>query len=377
MNFEDNSLLLAGVGGAGCRIAAAARRSFGAGLRAVGFDSDALEARAIEDLRCAVLGASRLDGRGTGGDRVNGRLAVQDDAERVREALSGARTAVVVCGLGGGFSNGGTPEVLRIAREAGVATLCFATLPFAFEGAERRAEANRAAAILEEHADALCLLPLDDLFESAPGGAGLPLPEAIRRATDILSSALVLFWRLLFTPGFVRFDADDLLTILRQGGGRFRFAVSQADNSPDRARNAVKALVQSPLLGGAKALGNAQALVLGILGGEDLRLRELSTVTDAVTAACQPGCPLRMGTVLDDRFDGSIQLVALAFEKWGAAGTGDDAAFSLSGHGKASGAPMAARRAGRSNLFQIDPAILNGENLDEPTFLRRGITLPR
>ena len=374
MHTEDNSLLLVGVGGAGCRIAAAARRDFGLALHAAGFDSDALETREISELRCSVLGASRLDGRGTGGDRVNGRLAVQDEAERVRDALRGARTIVVVCGLGGGFADGGTPEILKIARHAGIATLCIATLPFAFEGAARRAEANRAAALLEENADALCLLPLDDLFADASAGQDIPLPEAIRRATGILSSALTLVWRLLYTPGFVRFDPDNLLAVLRQGGGRFRFAVARSDAAEGRAESAARALVDSPLNRGAATFANAQAAILGILGGEDLRLRELSAVMDAVTAACPRNCPVHMGTVLDARFDGSIQLVALAFEKISAAASGDASPVPRRNASRGTAAP---RHTGRNHLFLTDPTIVDGQNLDEPTFLRMGITLPR
>lgn len=385
MNSEDTSMVLIGVGGAGCRMAATALAHFGPGMRAVGFDSDALDARRIEGFRCSIIGASRLDGRGTGGDIVNGRLAVQDDAPRVREAFAGARTAVVVCGLGGGFGGGATPEILRLARESGLATLCFATMPFAFEGRERKASAERARALLEENSDALCAIPFDELYRDADPSGESSIIETCGRAASTLCDAISLFWRLTLTPGFVRFDPDDLGTLLRNGGGRFHFGVSEASGSDDRAEAAVKALVTARSMREGASLASSHAVVLGILGGTDLRLNELSIATNGVTAACPPGCPIRTGTVLDSRFDGTIRLVALAFENWRAesAPPADDSAAPEQSRGRKPRSRPAQRSkiglgpVGRGRFRQTSPTMRDGENLDEPTYLRRGITLPR
>ena len=385
MSNEDNSLVLVGVGGAGCRIAAAAVESFGSGMKAVGFDSDALDARNVASFRCAVLGASRLDGRGTGGDRVNGRLAAQDDAARIRESLAGARTLVAVCGLGGGFGGGATPEILRIARESGMVTVCFATLPFSFEGADRRSEADRALASLEENTDALSVIPLDDLFSSIDQAGALALPEATARATAVLSDAISLFWRLLLTPGFVRFNPDNLNAMLRSGGGRFSFAVSESTGQADRASLAVKALVGSRLMRSGAALADSTAIVLGILGGEDLRLNELTIATSGITSACRLDCILHMGTVLDRRFDGSIRLVALAFENWHAAAapaTGElvvpePQSPRKSRDRSAKRSKLGFGTIGLGRFRQTAPTMYGSENLDEPTYLRRGMNLPR
>ncbi len=385
MNNEDNSFVLVGVGGAGCRIAAAAVDSFGPGLKALGFDSDALESRQIESFRCSVLGASRLDGRGTGGDRVNGKLAAQDDAQRIREALTGARTVVVVCGLGGGFGGGATPEIIHLAREAGMTTLCFATLPFSFEGAKRRSEADRAVALLEENSDALAVIPLDDLFADANPDGDLALLEATARATTLLADAISVFWRLLLTPGFVRFNPDDLNALLRSGGGRFRFAVSESSDPANRASAAVKAIVGSKLMRGGASLSDSNTIVLGVLGGEDLRLNELSIASSGITSACRQGCALHLGTVLDRRFDGSIRLVALAFENWRA--SAGDAPEELVVPEQQTPRKSRSRSNPRSKLGfgtlglgrfrQTAPTMHGNDNLDEPTYLRRGITLPR
>ncbi len=383
MSGSDPGLILVGVGGGGCRLAAAAMGAFGAGLRAVGFDTDALEARAVTGMRCALLGVPRLDGHGTGGDRVKGRLAAQDDLDLVRSSLADVQIAVVVCGLGGGVGGGATPEVLRLMREMGIATLCFATLPFGFEGRMRRETADRAVPVLEENADAVAVVALDDLFHDA-GGEGLG--EAIRRANATLAAGLTLLWRLLLTPGFVRFDPAQLRTMLQQGGGRCRFGMASTEGE-SRATRAVEQLTRGALLRRGESLVSARAVALGVLGGDDLRLSELSEVTQGMTAVSRQPCQLRMGTVLDARYAGTLQLVALAFESWqdpAREAASEAPAEGLvprprrAGHGRAAGqSKLSFGPTGRGRFRGIEPTLRDGEDLDIPTYVRRSIVLPR
>ncbi len=383
-------LVLAGVGGGGCRIAAAAVADFGPGMRAVGFDSDALTARAVAGMRCLPLGAARLGGRGTGGDMVKGREAARDDIEAVRDALGGVRTAVVVASLGGGLGGGAAPVILRVLRDLGAHTLCFATLPFAFEGAARRAAAERAVPLLEENSDALVVVPLDDLFADAGGEV---LGDAIPRAGALLAAGLTLFWRLVTTPGFIPLDIGAVHELLAQSGGRCRFAAVSAAGA-GRGVEAVSRLCRSALLGGRQAgFAGARAVALGVLAGPDLCLAELSEIVKSVEAALPAGCHLRMGTVLDGRFTGRVQLVALLFDAWRgrdaalppAVDGGEASAEELIPTGDVGGGRR--RRAARSRLSfgptgrgrfrNVEATLLNGEDLDIPAYLRRGIVLDR
>ena len=393
MKNKPPDMMLVGVGGGGCRFASAAAGAFDTPLPAVGFDTDALAARGIGNMRCMIIGAQRFDGHGTGGDTVKGRTAARDDFETIMAAVAGVRLAVVVTALGGGVGNGATPLVLKALRDAGAHTLCFATLPFGFEGRERRDQAERALPIIEDISDALVVMPLDHLYQAA--GPNAELADAIPRAEAVFSAGLTLFWRLLNTPGFIALDADAVLAALTQNKGRCRFAVAAADGE-DRAVVGVKQLCHSPLLGRTPDLQAAQAVLLGVMAGTDLRLAELTDISTGLRTMLAQGCELRMGTVLDACYAGRIELVAMFFDvlrEKGAyadenrvteAGTPPDDGILARGtddvrrgarRSRGRNAPTAVMGQGR--FRGVEATLLNGEDLDRPTYLRQGIILDR
>ena len=376
-------LLLVGVGGGGCHFAAAAATRFGPGVEAIGFDMDAMTPRTVGGLRCKLLGGARYAGHSAGGDTIKGRTAVQDDMDIVRNETYKARLAVVVVALGGGFGSGAAPEILRILRSVGVSTLCLATLPFSFEGKERTTVASCAVPILEENADALAVLRLDDLY--APE-AGEPLSDAIPKAEARLGDALMLFWSLLMTPGYISLDAEEIIGLVRQCGGRCRFAVASAEGEA-RATEAVTLLARSPMLGSDAPLDRIQYALLGVLAGSDLRLAELSDISSRFTMSIPPPCKFRLATVLDERFAGSVQLVALLFDVMRTPELPPPIDAVVPSAQVAD--PKSGRKV-RKTTSKLNPSgssidyfnavghtILEGENLDEPTFRRKGIILDR
>ena len=63
---------------------------------------------------------------------------------------------IFICaGLGGGTGSGAAPVIAEIARESGALVITFATMPFAFEGKRRMAQAQEALARLHETSDAV------------------------------------------------------------------------------------------------------------------------------------------------------------------------------------------------------------------------------
>ena len=362
----NKSMLLLGVGTAGAGIARGVSRAYGDGLRFAVADTDASTGEGGGDF--ILLGGDRLSGRGAGGDVVAARLAAEDSMQALDPKFEGVRVAVIATCLGGGTGGGATLEALRRLSALGIPSVVFATLPFAFEGEDRRRNARGVMSMIEDAANAVFFLPLDKLVAGEDN-----MEAAMRRAIDTVAGGITLFWRLVEKPGYIRLDADRLRHLL-SGAGRGRFA-TVSTQGPDRATEAVDKLVASETLSAASA--PARAILCGVLAGEDLRLSELGRIADGIKAAFGENVSFSLGTVNDEEtFCGRLAVVAMVFEA-GEDQTGEGARNASPGKGRKRGArpSLGVGPNGRGRFNNAEPTIWHGEDLDVPTFIRHGINL--
>lgn len=369
MNSQPSPILLLGVGGAGAAMVRGVLRSYGPGIRAMAIDTDA-QSGAVGDILFLLLGGNRLAGRGTGGQPASARAAFQDTPSLLDSALEGVRTVVIVTALGGGTGGGATGEILKHLHTLGIATMVFATLPFAFEGARRSHLARASIGSIEQHADVSVFLPLDELV----AGAGTDnMRDALSRSVDTMSLGVTLLWRVLEKPGYIMFDPERLRNIL-SGCGRAQFATATAQG-PDRAGAVLAALSENPFLKRDADSAHVRTLLVGVLAGDDLRLSEVGAVASGLSAAFGQGATLELGTVNDEEtFSGRLTVVVLVFNESATAmrKTPADAPR------RAAMRQNGGRAFARTDRFRhSDATMWNDEDLDIPTFIRRQLTLDR
>ncbi len=382
-----NDVLLIGVGGAGCRLADAIVSSYPE-VRALWLDTDA---RTLPDHaeQTVLFGAGRLMGKGTGGETALGKQAMADDlAALVLPRIEGVRLAVVVTALGGGTGSGATPELLKELRRRGIITLCFVTTPFLFESSARRQIAHLFLPLFENNADALVVTAFDELFRNS---GDLPIGDALDQAEEMFKGAVTAFWRLLLTPGFIEFDTERLMRVLRKSGSA-RFAVFSADDAA-RTETILRKIRESPLLRHGKSISEAQTILLGIFAGRDLRLVEISEIVNGIRTYAEEG-EVEFGTVLDPEFEGTVQVILFTFDVWIAPPeesqpTPVEAVNNAVDRVPAEMEPLrkpgrAKRRqtapaptVGKGRFRDVDATIYEGQDLDKPAYLRKNITLDR
>lgn len=385
MNPSDHFLLV-GIGGAGGRIANQVAQATGGRLRAVAIDTDFAAVAQLGLCQQLRLGRSRFDGAGAGGNATLARMAADEDSDALRKVFSDAHVAMVVTGLGGGTGSGVTPTVLRVARDLNVRTLVFATLPFAFEGTERRSLANRTCPQLDEGGDVVALCENDDLcVDSRDRSVG----EALLGATRTLADGLTLLWRLACSPGYIGLDFATLANLLVCGRGRALFA-SAAGQGDRRLEAILSDLLDHPRRGLRRHLGNAPALLVGIVGGADVRLKEVGDIMARLQMETGTECDTRLGTVFDEGERHGLSVAVLLFRSWFHEPAGDlpGAETPAAASGTASTTPgteavprqVRMRRPRNASMplagdrFRNTSAtVYGGEDLDVPTFLRRGL----
>ena len=372
MKPETSSLLLLGVGGTGASTVRGVRRAYGSDLRALIIDSDAGSGNA-SDLPFVLLGGDRLAGRGAGGHSAEARAAFLDNPEVLDPHLDGVRTVVIVTALGGGTGGGATSEIAKHMSSRGIASVVFATLPFAFEGEDRTNAARTAFGSIEHVADVTVPMPLDTLVAEAVSDN---MKEALARAADTLATALTLFWRILEKPGYISLDAERLRNAVSEAPGRARFATATAFG-PDRAEDVLRKLSSSRLLGAGTAHAPIRSIFMGILAGDDLRLSEVAHLADGFRAAFGRNAAFQLGTVNDEAtFSGRLAVAVIIFE---------ESAVSKSPHENRRTAKNAARAkknseaalAAADRFSDSEKTMWHDEDLDIPTYLRRNLTLDR
>jgi cell division protein FtsZ len=371
--MDAKHICVIGLGGAGCRMVGhlAATARDGPVLAAVSTDRRALsESAAPKKVR---LGGDRTRGGGAGGDVATGRRAAEDDRAQIEALVAGMELVFLVVGLGGGTGTGAAPVVLRAAREAGALTLCFATLPFAFEGAPRTEAAEAVLPELRALSDALIVMPNDRL---AARTSGKRLPQAFTAVEQTVGVGLRGLWKLLTHPGYIQVDFAGLRGVMASAAGRCTFAIGEGKGK-NRVATALKMCLEHPLLDGGALLREAASVLVSIGGGPELTLKEVGEIMDAIHGATGPDCRVTMGTVVDEVCHDRLALVAVVAEGRAAPEPAPDAVPAPK-PARSARKPLQTKLAfdtTRGRFQNVEPTLHDGEDLDVPTVTRRGIKL--
>jgi cell division protein FtsZ len=389
------AVCVAGVGAGGVRVADAVAGEGQDLLVTAAIDSDAAELGRSRATAKLQIGRSLLSGMGAGGDARLGGRAAADDISMIRSLFEDVEVALVVAGLGGGTGTGAAPVVLRAARDAGAATLCVATLPFGFEGRQRQDRAQAAIVDLLGAAEALVVMQNDRLFEAV---GKQTVADSFREADRALGQAVGSVWRLLLRPGYLNLGFPDLRRIVRNSGGMCTLGYG-GGTGRNRVERALAELMDGPLLARGRVIAEAKGMLVSIVGGPDLTLQEIGEVMNAVKARAKAAVEVEVGTAVDESARGRLWVTVIASEAWSSAGGGgepDGGAIKVVATPAAAAAPApspapasAEKRpratqtrlnldtTGRGRFKDVQPTVLEGEDLDIPTFARRGIRVER
>jgi cell division protein FtsZ len=255
------------------------------------------------------LGRTVTRGLGAGGDPEVGYQAAFESTEEIREALSGARMIFICTGLGGGTGSGAAPYVAHLAREAGALVLAFATLPFAFEGKRRNAQAREALARLNEIANAVVCFENDQMGDMVAPHAGIH--QAFSKADTTISQSVRSIVNLIQRPGLIRIGFDDLHSALRSRNGRCLFGYGESD-SDNRAHDALAQALKSPLMDRGRTLADAARVLVQVAGGPGMTLSEVEIVMKEIGRHVNDETQILFGTAVDGRLGDRLSVTIIS-----------------------------------------------------------------
>ena len=380
-------IAVAGVGGGGCNAVSSMAIEWQNGPSVIAVNTDAQALGGVQATTRLQIGEKITRGMGTGGDPKIGRLAAEDDFQTLRGLFSGMDLVFIVTALGGGTGTGAAPVVARAAQECGALTIAFATLPFAFEGERRMSQARQGLAELRDQADVVMAIPNQSLFSSS--GQDATAESAFKRADYVLSMGVFAIWKLLMHRGLVNVDFATLRMVARHSGGMTVFGYGEGRGA-GKAADAARAALNSPLIENGQAIAEAESVLISVLGGPDMTMQEIESVMTAIQGVVRKDAHVFMGTAIDPHWRDTISVTLVASQYWTddrlpKEDSNEEAGEKL----KADAAPRGKRRAkatqpqlgldsiGKGMFKDVEPTVIDGEDLDLPTFIRRGVTIEK
>lgn len=255
-----------------------------------------------------LLDTVPLRGLGTGGDPERGRKLAEDNFEKLKSLTAETEVIFLVAGLGGGAGSGVLPVLARAARESGALVLAFVTLPFDCEGNRRQQQAQAALEQLQLTCDGVLCSPNQKAFQLLD--AKLGFAETFRATTRLLTEGLRGVWRLLMHRGMIEIHFAELCALLRERHGESYFAMLEA-NGANRTSEVLAKIATHPLLDGGKALEGAASVLVSILGGPDLSMADVNQVMQDVTVRC-PKARVIMGAAIEDNYADRLAVTLIA-----------------------------------------------------------------
>jgi cell division protein FtsZ len=368
------SILLVGLGGAGCAMVTRLAPGLPADIRVLRVDTDA---RSVAEDGCGAavqVGRAQTRGMGTGGEPAVGAVAAEAEEPALRRAFTGVPLVVLVTGLGGGTGSGASAVLARQAADAGATVLAFATMPFSHEGERRMRQASEGAVALGQKAHGLVLVHNDLLLQQVSNEA--PLSESFAAADAWVGGALRAL-AAAFEPGaLVPVDPAALRSILASPGSPTLFAYGVGEGS-GAAVTAARAAGQCPLAHGPGAVTKVAALFVYVAGGPAMNSADAFEAVAAVrlrfggettTLLCA-----RIDPALGERVEVSVLGASLpapkAAPKPRKGAKAADADQPLFG--------FATEETLRRGLFGGTPmTFIEGQDVDVPTYIRKAVRLP-
>jgi len=331
-------------------------------------------------------------GLGSGGDPERGRALAEEQFSTLKSACEGTNVVFILAGLGGGAGSGISPILAKAAHEAGALVLAFVTLPFECEGNRREAQAQTALEQLKSAADGVICLPSQKIFKLIDENS--TLVETFQVTGGFLIEGVRGVWSLLTRPGLIQVHFGDLCALIRDRHAENAFAFVEA-SGPGRAREVAEKILNHPLLDEGRALAESDAVLVSLTAGKDLTMAEINRVMEQVKRQCGHA-QIIMGAAADAGMKDKLCVTVIAAksnaqptsvtpraESHGAASTAvhhhrEPALTRQRKRGPGAKAvqgqlPLTIISKGRFD--KSEPTLHRGEDLDVPTFIRRGIAL--
>ncbi len=305
---QSNVIKVIGVGGGGSN---AINHMFKQGIKGVDFvvcntDSQALQNSPVPNK--IQLGVSLTEGLGAGANPDVGQQAAIESIADIEKMLdSNTKMVFITAGMGGGTGTGAAPVIAQLAKERDILTVGIVTIPFQFEGKVRSDQALNGVERLRKQVDSLIVINNNKLREVY---GNLGFKAGFSKADEVLATASRGIAEVITHHYTQNIDLKDAKTVLANSGTAIMgSATASGDN---RAKDAIVAALDSPLLNDNKITGAKNVLLLIVSGTNEITIDEIGEINDHIQTEAGYNANIIMGVGEDESLGDAVAVTIIA-----------------------------------------------------------------
>ena len=305
---QSNVIIVIGVGGGGSN---AINHMFKQGIKGVDFivcntDSQALQSSSVPNK--IQLGVHLTEGLGAGANPDVGQQSAIESISDIEKMLDrNTKMVFITAGMGGGTGTGAAPVIAQLAKERDILTVGIVTLPFLFEGKVRQEQAQIGIEKLRKQVDSLIVINNNKLREVY---GNLGFKAGFSKADEVLATASRGIAEVITHHYTQNIDLRDAKTVLFNSGTAIMgSSVSAGEN---RAKEAIVAALDSPLLNDNKITGAKNVLLLIVSGTNEITIDEIGEINDHIQVEAGHNANIIMGVGEDESLGDSIAVTIIA-----------------------------------------------------------------
>ncbi len=305
---QSNVIKVIGVGGGGSN---AINHMFKQGIKGVDFivcntDSQALANSSVPNK--IQLGVHLTEGLGAGANpEVGQQSAIESIADIEKMLDSNTKMVFITAGMGGGTGTGAAPVIAQLAKERDILTVGIVTIPFQFEGKVRQEQALKGVDKLRKQVDSLIVINNNKLREVY---GNLGFKAGFSKADEVLATASRGIAEVITHHYTQNIDLKDAKTVLSNSGTAIMGSATALGES--RAKEAIVAALDSPLLNDNKISGAKNVLLLIVSGTNEITIDEIGEINDHIQTEAGFNANIIMGVGEDETLGDSIAVTIIA-----------------------------------------------------------------
>lgn len=278
----------------------------GVQLAAINTDAQALNQSPVAEK--LAIGGKVTRGLGTGGELEIGKMAAEANRDAIAALVGEADLIMLVVGLGGGTGSAAAPVVAEVAARTDALVMGFATIPFTFEGVRRKEISESCIGELRQLVHGLILLPNDVLLQE--GDDETSVLNAFAVADRWIGRGIHSLCAMLLKPGLINQDFSSLRSVFQDRGGKAIFGTGIASGG-DYVKDALADLFMCPLLHLSDRPGQLDRILVNVVGGADLGMAKVHEIVSEVGKRFGSREDIVFGAVIDPSLQQSLEICVL------------------------------------------------------------------